>query len=71
MTLGDLIMYLLFTGMLASPVVQIASIGTSITEAFAGLDRIAEIKQTITEDADDASRAVDRSRARRRSSSRT
>jgi subfamily B ATP-binding cassette protein MsbA len=61
MTLGDLIMYLLFTGMLASPVVQIASIGTSITEAFAGLDRIAEIKQTVTEDADDASRqAIDR-----------
>jgi ABC-type multidrug transport system fused ATPase/permease subunit len=61
MTLGDLIMYLLFTGMLASPVVQIASIGTSITEAFAGLDRIAEIKQTLTEDADDASRAsIDR-----------
>ena len=61
MTLGDLIMYLLFTGMLASPVIQIASIGTSITEAFAGLDRIAEIKQTITEDADDASRgSIDR-----------
>jgi subfamily B ATP-binding cassette protein MsbA len=56
MTLGDLIMYLLFTGMLASPVIQIASIGTSITEAFAGLDRIAEIKQTVTEDADDESR---------------
>ena len=61
MTLGDLIMYLLFTGMLASPVIQIASIGTSITEAFAGLDRIAEIKQTATEDADDASRdSIDR-----------
>jgi ABC-type multidrug transport system fused ATPase/permease subunit len=61
MTLGDLIMYLLFTGMLASPVIQIASIGTSITEAFAGLDRIAEIKQTVTEDADDASRqSIDR-----------
>jgi ABC-type multidrug transport system fused ATPase/permease subunit len=61
MTLGDLIMYLLFTGMLASPVIQIASIGTSITEAFAGLDRIAEIKQTVTEDAEDASRdSIDR-----------
>jgi subfamily B ATP-binding cassette protein MsbA len=63
MTLGDLIMYLLFTGMLAAPVIQIASIGTSITEAFAGLDRIAEIKQTLTEDADDASRgSIDRVR---------
>jgi ABC-type multidrug transport system fused ATPase/permease subunit len=56
MTLGDFIMYLLFTGMLAAPIVQIASIGTQITEAFAGLDRIREIRQTITEDADDANR---------------
>jgi ABC-type multidrug transport system fused ATPase/permease subunit len=58
MTLGDFIMYLLFTGLLASPVVQIASIGTQITEAFAGLDRIREIKNTPTEDADDRSHAA-------------
>ncbi|HEY8548824.1 MAG TPA: ABC transporter ATP-binding protein [Vicinamibacterales bacterium] len=57
MTLGDFIMYIFFTGMMAAPVVQIASIGTQITEAFAGLDRIREVRQTITETADDAARA--------------
>jgi ABC-type multidrug transport system fused ATPase/permease subunit len=57
MTLGDFIMYIFFTGLMAAPVVQIASIGTQITEAFAGLDRIREIRQTATEDADDASKA--------------
>jgi subfamily B ATP-binding cassette protein MsbA len=46
----------LFTGLMAMPIVQIASIGTQITEAFAGLDRIHEILNTAREDADDASR---------------
>ncbi|MBO0862981.1 MAG: ABC transporter ATP-binding protein, partial [Chloracidobacterium sp.] len=40
MTLGDLFMYALFTGLMAMPVIEIAAIGTQITEAFAGLDRI-------------------------------
>jgi subfamily B ATP-binding cassette protein MsbA len=44
--------------MLAMPIVQIASIGTQITEAFAGLDRIHEILETPREDADDASRVA-------------
>ncbi|HET9707238.1 MAG TPA: ABC transporter ATP-binding protein [Gemmatimonadales bacterium] len=57
MTLGDLVMYLLFTGMLAMPVIQIASIGTQITEAFAGIDRILDIRSQITEDAGDEARA--------------
>jgi ABC-type multidrug transport system fused ATPase/permease subunit len=56
MTLGDLFMYLMFTGLLAAPVMQIASIGTQITEAFAGLDRIREIMKQATEDQEDASR---------------
>ena len=43
MTLGDFINYILFTGLMAAPVVQIASIGTQISEAFAGLDRIREL----------------------------
>jgi subfamily B ATP-binding cassette protein MsbA len=55
MTLGDLVMYTIFTGLMAAPLVQIASIGTQITEAFAGLDRINEIKQTETEDANNKS----------------
>jgi ABC-type multidrug transport system fused ATPase/permease subunit len=57
MTLGEFIMYIFFTGLLAAPVVQIASIGTQITEAFAGLDRIREIRQTLTENAEDAKRS--------------
>ena len=54
MTLGDLLAYIFFTGLLAMPIVQIASIGTQITEAFAGLDRIREILDTPREDAEDA-----------------
>ena len=56
MTLGDLVMYTFFTGLMAMPLVQIASIGTQITEAFAGLDRINEIKQMVTEDEQDKTR---------------
>ncbi len=57
MTLGELIMYVFFIGLVAAPIVQIASIGTQITEAFAGLDRIREIMQVTAEDAGDASLA--------------
>jgi subfamily B ATP-binding cassette protein MsbA len=57
MTLGDLFAYLLFTGLMAAPIVQIASIGTQISEAFAGLDRIRELLDTAREDAQDATRA--------------
>ena len=45
MTIGDFVMYLSFTALMAMPVVQLANIGTQITEAFAGLDRIREIRQ--------------------------
>ena len=58
MTLGDLFMYMIFTGLVAAPLVEIASIGTQITEAFAGLDRIREIQQMATEDEDEAQRAA-------------
>ena len=34
-----------------------ASIGTQITEAFAGLDRIRELLQMTTEDQEDATKA--------------
>jgi ABC-type multidrug transport system fused ATPase/permease subunit len=57
MTLGDLFMYGIFVGLVALPLINIASIGTQITEAFAGLDRIREIRRLATEDADDASRS--------------
>ncbi|HEX7832985.1 MAG TPA: ABC transporter ATP-binding protein, partial [Thermoanaerobaculia bacterium] len=57
MTLGELIMYVFFTGLLAAPVMSIASIGTQITEAFAGLDRIRDILRMRTEVDEDATRA--------------
>lgn len=53
MTLGDLFAYVFFTGLLAAPVIQIASIGTQISEAFAGLDRIREVLAMRTEDEED------------------
>jgi ABC-type multidrug transport system fused ATPase/permease subunit len=57
MTLGEFITYIFFTGLMAAPVVQIASIGTQISEAFAGLDRIRDLLQMATEDQEDATRA--------------
>ena len=56
MTLGDLIMYIFFIGLVAAPLVSIASIGTQITEAIAGLDRIREVLDMPTEVDEDASR---------------
>lgn len=56
MTVGDLFMYVMFTGMMAMPLVQFAAIGTQITEAFAGLDRIREVLNMPTEDQEDAGR---------------
>ncbi len=58
MTPGDFIMYLLFVGLVTTPIFQIASIGTQITEAFAGLDRIRELRRMATEDAGDENRAA-------------
>ena len=65
MTLGDFIMYIFFIGLLAAPLISIASIGTQITEAFAGLDRIREILDMETEDESDADKAVARRDPRR------
>jgi subfamily B ATP-binding cassette protein MsbA len=56
MTLGDFFMYIFFTGLVAAPVVQIASIGTQVSEAFAGLDRIREVRSMATEDDEDRAR---------------
>jgi subfamily B ATP-binding cassette protein MsbA len=57
MTLGDFVMYVFFIGLVAAPLVQIASIGTQVSEAFAGLDRIREVRSLTPEDADDVNRA--------------
>ncbi len=49
MTVGDLFMFVVFTGMMVTPLIQMANIGTQITEAFAGLDRIHEVLSEPTE----------------------
>jgi subfamily B ATP-binding cassette protein MsbA len=53
MTLGDLLMYISFTFLLAIPVFELTSVGTQVTEALAGLDRIREVMEMDTEDEKD------------------
>jgi len=57
MTAGDLVQYIFLIGLVAAPLISIASIGTQITEAFAGLDRIREILDMRTEMDEDATRS--------------
>jgi ATP-binding cassette, subfamily B, putative efflux pump len=57
MTLGEFVMYVFFIGLIAAPLISIASIGTQLTEGFAGLDRIREILNMQTEDEADAGKA--------------
>ena len=52
LTLGDLFQFTLFMGFLVGPIVQMANIGTQMTEAFAGLDRTAELLSWPAEDDD-------------------
>lgn len=56
MTLGSLITFVFFIAMVTAPLVQVASIGTQISEAFAGLDRIRELRDMATEDQEDESK---------------
>ena len=58
MSPGDLFMYLAFVAMVVMPLVQIANISTQFSEAFAGLDRIREIRSMATEDEEDMDRAA-------------
>jgi subfamily B ATP-binding cassette protein MsbA len=58
MTVGEFINYILFTGLMAAPVMQIAAIGTQISEAFAGLDRIRDLFNRRTEDDEDRTLAA-------------
>ena len=56
MTIGDFMWYLSMVALITMPVIQLANIGTQMTEAFAGLDRIREIRKMATEDQEDAAR---------------
>jgi ATP-binding cassette, subfamily B, putative efflux pump len=57
LTNGELVSFILFLGFLIAPVLQMANIGTQMTEAFAGLDRTAELLGWPQED-DDPERTV-------------
>lgn len=56
MTIGDFFAFTLYLGLMVGPVVQIVNIGSQITEAFAGLERIREIRNERPEDEDEARR---------------
>jgi subfamily B ATP-binding cassette protein MsbA len=49
---GDLVSFILFLGFMIAPVIQMANIGTQMTEAFAGLDRTSELLSWKQEDDD-------------------
>lgn len=52
MTIGDFIAFILYLAFLIGPIVQMSNIGSQITEAFAGLDRMDEIFQMEKENQD-------------------
>jgi subfamily B ATP-binding cassette protein MsbA len=56
MTLGEYFTYFFFIAFVTLPVISLASIGTQIPEAIAGLDRIREIRNVVREDAGDDGR---------------
>ncbi|HEV2844640.1 MAG TPA: ABC transporter transmembrane domain-containing protein, partial [Thermoanaerobaculia bacterium] len=56
MTVGDFFSFTLYLGMLVGPVVQVVNIGSQITEDFAGLERIREIRNEKREDEEEADR---------------
>ncbi len=58
LTVGALFSFTVFMGFLVAPIVQMANIGTQMTEAFAGLDRTAELLSWPRED-DDPRRTVE------------
>jgi ABC-type multidrug transport system fused ATPase/permease subunit len=52
LTIGDFFAFILYLGFLIAPIVQMSNIGSQITEAFAGLDRMQEILNLEREDED-------------------
>ena len=58
LTIGELFSFTLFLGFLIAPVIQMANIGTQMTEAFAGLDRTSELLSWPKED-DDPRRTIE------------
>ena len=54
MTVGDFFAFTLYLGFLVAPIVQMGTIGSQITEGFAGLDRMEEVLNTPTEERENA-----------------
>lgn len=54
MTIGDFFAFTLYLGFLIAPIVQMGNIGSQMTEAFAGLDRMEEILRMEKENDDPA-----------------
>jgi subfamily B ATP-binding cassette protein MsbA len=50
MTLGDLVMFALFTGLVTAPLIQVAQIGTLLSDALAGLERVHDLLDEPTEE---------------------
>jgi subfamily B ATP-binding cassette protein MsbA len=57
-TLGDLAMFVLYTGLVTAPLIQVAQVGNQLATAFAGLDRIDELLSMPTEDAEEAGKVA-------------
>ncbi len=53
MTVGDFFAFTLYLGFLVAPIVQMSNIGSQITDAFAGIDRMEEILNTPQEGEED------------------
>jgi ABC-type bacteriocin/lantibiotic exporter with double-glycine peptidase domain len=61
MTIGQFFAFTLYLGFMVAPVFQMVNIGTQITEAFAGLDRMHEVMSEAPEDSDpERTVAIDR-----------
>lgn len=52
LTVGQFFSYTMFMGFLIAPVLQVVNIGTQITEAMAGLERVREVLNESAEDVD-------------------
>jgi subfamily B ATP-binding cassette protein MsbA len=52
MTLGDFIAFTLYLALLIAPVFQVVNVGSQLTEALAGLDRMHEVMAETPEDID-------------------
>lgn len=57
LTFGEFLSFTLFLGFMIAPIVQISNIGSQLTEAFAGLDRMEEI-MNVPREANDEQRTI-------------